>query len=309
MTAPAPGRTIALTAVAMVAFAANSLLCRAALGVPRMDPVSFTALRVVSGAVTLVVLARLARLPRVTQGGSWPSAVALLAYAIGFSLAYTRIPTGVGALLLFGAVQVTMIGHAVVSGARLRPGEWLGLLVALAGLVALTRPGLAAPDAAGALLMASAGVAWGVYTLRGRGAGAPLLVTAGNFALATVPALAAAGLGRAFVPAHWSLSGGLLAVASGAVASGLGYAAWYAALPQLTPQRAALVQLSAPVLAALGGVLLLGEAFSDRLAIAAPLVLGGITMGILTGVPPSRPTSPRPPTTARDDSHPPRPRP
>lgn len=303
MIAPTPGRAAALTSGAMVAFAANSLLCRAALAVPRMDPVTFTAVRIVSGAVMLATLARASGVPRVTRDGSWPSACALCAYALAFSLAYTRIPAGIGALLLFGAVQVTMIGHAVAKGARLRPGEWLGLAVALAGLIVLTRPGLAAPDAPGALLMVSAGVAWGIYTLRGRGAGAPLSVTAGNFVLATLPALIVAGLGRSFAAPHWSLEGSLLAVASGALASGLGYAAWYAALPQLPPQRAALVQLSAPVIAALGGVLFLGEAFSRRLSIAAPLVLGGIALGILTGVPRSRPTSGPPPTTAPGGTH------
>jgi drug/metabolite transporter (DMT)-like permease len=296
-----PGRTVALTAAAMVAFAANSLLCRAALGSPRMDAVSFTALRLVSGAAVLAGLARAAGRGGVARDGSWASAWALFAYALAFSLAYTRIPTGTGALLLFGAVQITMIGHAVATGARLRPGEWLGLAVALVGLVVLTRPGLAAPDALGAALMVSAGVAWGVYTLRGRGAGAPLFVTAGNFVRAAVPALAVVPFAWGLATPRWTPGGAVLAVASGAIASGLGYAAWYAALPHLPPQRAALVQLSAPVLAALGGVLLLGEAFDGRLAMAAPLVLGGIALGILTGVPPSRSRLARPPTRGRGD--------
>jgi drug/metabolite transporter (DMT)-like permease len=287
MAVPPPRRTAALTAAAMVAFAANSLLCRAALVAPRIDAVSFTIVRVASGAAALALLVRArggassAGERRTTaRAGSWPSALALFGYAFGFSLAYTRIPAGIGALLLFGAVQATMIGYALARGGRLRPGEWLGAGLAGLGLVVLTRPGLTAPDAPGALLMVLAGVAWGIYTLRGRGQDDPLGVTTGNFTRAALPAAASALLLLDVAP-HWSWSGVLLAATSGVVASGLGYAIWYAALPGLTPTAAAIVQLSAPLLAAAGGVVLLEETLTLRLGIATPLVLGGIALAIL----------------------------
>jgi drug/metabolite transporter (DMT)-like permease len=263
----------------MVAFAANSLLCRGALGVDRIDAITFTAVRIVSGAVALFGWALLR--DRKVPSGSWVSAGALFGYAIAFSLAYTRIPTGVGALLLFGAVQITMIGYAIATGARLRPGERLGLVVALGGLVVLTRPGLEAPDVLGVALMTLAGVAWGVYTLRGQGQRDPLGVTAGNFALAVIPALGSLFLGHG-VKIHWSQEGLVLAGTSGVLASGCGYAIWYTALPHLTATSAAIVQLSAPLLAAIGGVIILGETASLRLVVATPLLLGGIALAILT---------------------------
>jgi drug/metabolite transporter (DMT)-like permease len=274
-------RTAALAALAMCAFAANSLLCRAALGASAVDPFTFTAVRLASGALMLAGLAR-AGSRRTTPPGAWVSATALFVYAIAFSLAYLSIPAAVGALTLFGAVQATMIGWGLLAGDRPRPREWLGLTLSTAGLVGLALPGLSAPDPLGVALMAAAGAAWGVYSLRGRGAGDPLGVNAANFARGVPMALAAAAAGAASRGLYVSSRGALLAAASGALASGLGYAVWYAALRGLTPTQAAVVQLSVPPLAALGGVVLLGEAVGMRLVACGAAILGGITLALLS---------------------------
>jgi drug/metabolite transporter (DMT)-like permease len=266
----------------MAAFASNSLLCRAALGGEHVDAASFTALRLAGGALALGALARGRGSPRPPAGLAWGSAAALFAYAIGFSLAYTRIPAGTGALLLFASVQLTMIGAGLAAGERPRRLEWTGLLLSLAGLVALARPGLARPDPLGALLMLGAGAAWGVYSLRGRHGGDPVGANAASFARALAPAAAASAVAAALGRAHVDATGLLLALASGAVASGLFYAVWYAALRGLTATSAAIVQLSVPVLAAAGGVALLGEALSPRLVASAGLVLGGIALAVLS---------------------------
>jgi drug/metabolite transporter (DMT)-like permease len=274
-------RTAVFTVLALTGFAANSLLCRAALagGGRLIDAASFTGVRLVSGAIILGLLLRL-REGRY-QGGSWGSALALFAYAAGFSLAYVRLSTGVGALLLFGCVQATMLGTGLVRGERPRPLEWVGLLLALGGLVALTAPGATAPDFVGAALMAGAGVAWGVYSLRGRGSTNPLAATAQNFLLSAPLALAlsAVSVGVQGAP-HATAQGLVLAVASGALASGVGYSLWYAALPHLTATRAAIVQLSVPVLAATGGVLLLGEQVTLRLLGAGAALLCGVLLAL-----------------------------
>ena len=271
-------RNAALTGAALIAFAANSLLCRAALGPGVIDAGSFTAVRLGSGAVVLALLAR----PRSADraGGSWASAAALFAYAIAFSFAYRLIPAGSGALILFGSVQATMIGRELGRGGRPHRREWLGLAVALAGLLALTRPGLHAPDPRGAALMAVAGVAWGAYSLRGRGATRPLAATADNFTR-SVP-LAILPLLLPLAPLRLSVAGVLLAVVSGAIASGLGYVAWYAALRELSASRAAIVQLAVPPLAALGGVLFLGETLEARLLLGGAAILGGIAIALTT---------------------------
>jgi drug/metabolite transporter (DMT)-like permease len=281
MSRPGAGTTAVETAVAMVAFAANSLLCRAALAGGAIDATTFTALRLGAGALALVALAR-AR----TRGGSWTSAAALASYAFLFSIAYLRIPAGIGALALFGAVQTTMLAAGLARGERPRAREWLGLALALAGLVALARPGREAPDALGVAAMAAAGVAWGVYSLRGRGNADALGVNAANFARAAalVPLLAALALGlppgaQAF---HLTPRGAALALVSGAITSGLGYALWYVALRGLTATRAAIVQLAVPPLAALGGVALLGERPTLRLALCGAAILGGVALA-LTG--------------------------
>lgn len=264
----------------MVAFASNSLLCRAALGGHFCDPASFTTLRLTGGAVALSLLARArgASAPPVAPG--WGSAVALFAYAIGFSLAYLRIPAGTGALLLFAAVQVTMIGAGLRGGERPGAREWLGLALSLGGLFALTRPGLAQPDPLGAGLMLGAGAAWGVYSLRGRGTSDPLSSNAASFARGVPLALAASAVGWTIGEPRVTPLGAALALVSGAVASGLGYAIWYAALAGLSATRAAVVQLSVPPLAVAGGVLLLGESLTPRILFASASILGGIALAV-----------------------------
>jgi drug/metabolite transporter (DMT)-like permease len=270
-----------LTALALAAFAGNSLLCRAALAHTDIDPVSFTTLRLLSGAVVLWLIVLMRGGARI-GGGSWLSASALFAYASGFSFAYVHLPTATGALILFGAVQMTMIGHGIWSGERLVKSQIAGLLLACGGLVALLLPGLSAPPLSSATLMLGAGIAWGIYSLRGKNAGDPLKVTAGNFLRATPIAL---GLSLLLIDSV-SLDGAgiLYAVLSGALASGVGYAIWYAALPALKSTSAASLQLSVPVLAALGGIVFLGEAMSVRLILSSAAVIVGIGMAILSGI-------------------------
>lgn len=268
-------RGLLLTATALLAFAANSLLTRAAVGAHLIDPLAFGGIRFASGALLIGLI--VARRPR-PWGGSWAAALALLIYTVPFSLAYRRIGAGVGALLLFGTVQVVMIARGVVSGHRPSLREWAGLLVAVAGLVALVLPGARAPDGPGVLLMIAAGVGWGAYSLLGRGARDPAAATADNFVRMLPASLLLAGYGLSVqVPA---LPGVWLALISGAVASGLGYILWYAALPHLTPSRAAIVQLAVPPIAALGGVLFLGETLSPRLLGCGVAILGGVALAI-----------------------------
>jgi len=264
-------RWAALTALAMTAFAGNSLLCRLALQHTAIDPASFTTVRLLSGALVLWALVRW-RGQR--PAGDWWSAAALFVYAAAFSYAYLSLSAGTGALLLFGAVQATMLGWGLWRGQRLRLGQTAGLVLAMGGLVALLWPGVTAPPAVGALLMLAAGVAWGVYSLRGRGAGDPTAVTAGNFVRAAVLAvpLVLAALPWAQVDA----AGLLWALCSGAVTSGLGYAVWYTALKGLHPTSSASVQLSVPVLTALGGVTFLSEPLTLHLTLCSAAILGGI---------------------------------
>ena len=273
--------TAFLTLVTMLAFAGNSVLCRMALKHTTIDAATFTSIRLVSGAVVLWLIVRFARAGR-TGAGNWWSALALFVYAAGFSLAYVSLSAATGALLLFGSVQATMIGRGIWQGERLARLQWLGLVVAMAGLVGLMLPGLAAPPLLGAALMVLAGAAWGVYSLRGKGAGDPTLVTAGNFWRAAVLALVLSALmqASAVLDASWDAEGLVYAVASGAVTSGLGYALWYSVLPALKATQAATIQLSVPVLAALGGVALLGEVMTDQFVWASVATLGGIALVI-----------------------------
>jgi drug/metabolite transporter (DMT)-like permease len=268
-------RTLLLTALAMTAFAANSLLCRLALGEGAIDAPSFTGLRLASGALVLWLL--LAKRTGVRLIRPNPkAAVMLFAYAAAFSFAYLDLDAGVGALILFGAVQLTMVTAGLIAGEASPPLTWTGLGMSLGGLVYLVSPGLTAPPLTGAALMALAGVAWGFYSLSGRGVSDPLQATAGNF-VGAVPLgvlLCLPFLGAL----HLSTAGVLLAIASGALASGLGYVIWFAALRGLSASAAASVQLSVPLLAACGGVLWLGETFTWRLAIASVLILGGIAL-------------------------------
>ena len=273
-----PARIFVLTSLAMIAFACNSLLCRLALKHTPIDPASFTTIRLVSGAAVLWLVVRMHRGSH-TGSGNWQSALALFAYAAGFSFAYVSLPASMGALLLFGAVQATMIGHAIWSGERMRRLQLVGLGIALGGLVGLLSPGLSAPPLLGSLLMLSAGVAWGIYSLRGKGMGDPIRVTAGNFLRA---ALITAVLSVfMFRNATLDSAGAWYAILSGALASGLGYAIWYTALPALKATNAATVQLSVPVLAALGGIAFLGEAVTLRLVLASVAILGGIALIIM----------------------------
>jgi drug/metabolite transporter (DMT)-like permease len=279
-------RTVALTALALAAFAGNSLLCRAALRDTPIDAATFTAIRIASGALTLWLIVRFRGSPA-RRDGDWPSAVALFVYAAAFSFAYLSLTAATGALLLFGAVQATMIGTGLSRGEKLSTTQWLGLLVAAAGLLGLLLPGLTAPPLGGALLMMAAGVAWGVYSLRGRmpvmAAVDPTLTTAGNFARAAPLAIALPGFALLWAPevVRYDTAGAGYALASGAVTSGLGYAIWYAALKGLRATSAATVQLSVPVLTALAGVVLLAEPLTPRVVLASVAVLGGIALVVL----------------------------
>ena len=271
-------RIAVLTSLAMIAFASNSLLCRVALKHTGIDAASFTTIRLISGALVLWLIIRISHKTGSGQG-NWFSALALFVYAAGFSYAYVNLPASTGALLLFGAVQATMIGQGIRAGERLNRLQITGFLLALAGLVGLLSPGLSAPPLSGSLLMLTAGIAWGVYSLRGKGAGDPLKVTAGNFARA-VPLAAVLSL-LMHEGASVDSAGFWYAVLSGAAASGAGYAIWYSALPALKVTTAATVQLSVPVLTALGGIAFLGESLSLRLVLASVAILGGIGLVIL----------------------------
>ena len=271
-----------LVCAALAAFAGNSVLCRLALRDGALDAWSFTALRILSGAALLApVLLR--RTP--DSGAAWrPAAgLALLTYALAFSFAYQSLPAGTGALILFGAVQTTMLAAGLLRGERLNARKAAGIATALAGVFVLLFPGLTAPDPLGAALMTAAGIAWGAYSLMGRHARRPVEATAKNFALAAAccaPLLFFGNTGRA-----WSLAGVLFAVASGTLTSACGYVLWYAALPSMKATNAAVVQLAVPVLAACAGALLLGELPDRRLVLAAGLTLGGIAAVITARAP------------------------
>lgn len=268
------------TICTLVAFAANSLLCRMALGGHLIDPVSFTTLRLVSGAVALMPIARLLDEPEQTPKtrGSWVSGFALFAYAAAFSLAYVSLSAGIGALILFGSVQITMVVAALKSGESFGPAQWLGSVVAMGGLITLVMPGISAPSPLGALLMCAAGIAWGMYSIRGKGVPAPIAMTAGNFARAAPMAVIASVVAVSRI--HMEPLGILLALISGIVTSGLGYVLWYQALRSLTISQASIVQLIVPVLAAFGGIVFLAEQISVRLITASVLILGGIALAV-----------------------------
>ena len=274
---PVTPRTVALTFFTLIAFASNSVLCRLALAPGLIGAGTFTGVRLLSGAMMLMLLVALRGRATAVQG-SWGSAVALFAYAAPFSFAYLRIPAGVGALVLFGTVQATMIGSDLLKGKRLRSTELAGLILAVSGLTVLTLPGVSAPDPAGVGLMVVAGVAWGIYSLRGRAAIDPLKSTATNFSRSLLFAMP---LGIASLRYEtFTLPGVSYAIASGAMASGLGYALWYTALRGLTATQAGIVQLLVPALAAIGGILLLGESVSVRLLFAGLTILAGVALAV-----------------------------
>jgi len=297
-----PTRIFILTLVAMIAFAGNSLLCRLALKQTSIDAASFTFVRIFSGAAALWLIMKIRRRLMVDrtasplvdtssdsslvtghlslpQAGNWPSALALFAYAAAFSFAYNSLSAGTGALLLFGAVQATMIFWGLRKGERLHAIQIVGLVLAVGGLVVLLFPGLSAPPLSGSILMIGAGLAWGIYSLRGKAEKNPASATAGNF-LRAVPFAAVVSI----ILLPWARVDSLgisYAVLSGAIASGVGYTIWYTALSGLKAASAATVQLSVPVLAATGGILLLGEPITLRFVFAAIAVLGGIALVVI----------------------------
>ncbi len=277
---PTHMRTAFCTVLALAAFAANSILCRLALQGPAIDAASFTTVRLFSGALVLYVFSSLtSRWSSPGPQGSWSAASLLFLYAAAFSFAYLSLSAGTGALILFAAVQLTMILAALLTGERPARLEWMGLVAALTGLVYLVSPGLSAPSPAGSVLMGLAGISWGLYSLLGKAVQDPIRVTTGNFARAVPFTFLASAV--TFRSLELSGRGVLLAVVSGALTSGLGYVIWYAALPGLSATRAATVQLSVPVLAAVGGVLFLFEPVKFRLLSSATLILGGIGLSLL----------------------------
>jgi len=265
-------RTIGMTALAMVAFAGNSVLCRMALGAGAIDAASFATVRIASGGLVLALLLLWRR--RKPARADWRTVAGLFAYVAFFSFAYMTLTTGTGALILFGAVQLTMFGVALRAGDRFSGASWAGLILAFGGLVYLVSPGLTAPDPLGATLMAIAGIAWGAYSLLGRGTADPLAATASNF-IFCIPLVALVSL--VFLQdLHLTTQGVLLAILSGGVTSGIGYAIWYEALKGLSAMQAATVQLSVPAIAAIGGVWLLAESVTLRLVLASLATLGGV---------------------------------
>lgn len=273
------GRTLLITAFALLMFAANSVLCRMALGAGTVDAASFSSIRLASGAAMLLLIVLSRDRGKIDRGGDWSSAFWLFLYAVPFSFAYLGLTAGTGALILFGSVQTTMLLLAWRSGERPSRAQWTGLLIALGGLVYLVSPGLSAPPAWNAAWMAVAGASWGIYTLRGRNGGDALLRTTGNFvrAVPMVTVVSAVTWSQANITA----TGAVLAVISGSLASALGYVAWYMALKHLTATKASTLQLSVPVIAALGGAVLLAESLTLRLVLASTLVLGGVALTLI----------------------------
>lgn len=271
-------RIAILTVLTLLAFAANSILCRLALANHAIDAASFTLIRLASGAAVLAILSYLIWRKASWGSGSWLSGALLFTYAIAFSFAYLNLPAGTGGLILFGCVQLTMIGTGIYRGERPTAMEWIGLIVAQIGLIVLVAPGLHAPSPVAALLMACAGAAWGLYSLRGRSAKNPALATGDNFVRSVPFALAVAVV--AFQQAHFSASGVALAATSGAVTSGLGYVWWYSVLPHLTATRAAITQLAVPALVAIEGVLFLSEQVHLRFVLASAMMLGGVALAV-----------------------------
>jgi drug/metabolite transporter (DMT)-like permease len=271
-------RTFLLTALALIAFAGNSLLCRLALKQTAIDPATFSTVRIIAGALALWLLLHL-RPGASRVSGTWTAAAALATYVLAFSFAYVSLTAGTGALVLFGSVQATMIGYGIWKGERLRGRTLAGLVLALGGLLGLVLPGLSAPPLLGCTLMLAAGVAWGVYSLRGRGTADPLGATTGNFMRGVVPVVLVSLL--TLSSAKPDLHGMLYAVLSGAITSGIGYAIWYMALRHLSVTSAGTAQLMVPVIAALGGVVLLGEPLTLRLVMAGTAILGGVALVVI----------------------------
>ncbi len=272
------GRVLFLTIVSLLAFAGNSVLCRLALKETAIDPATFTFVRIASGAALLWIVATTRKTSGASQGG-WFSAMALFLYAAGFSFAYTQLPAGSGALLLFGAVQATMMIWGLLRGEKLQARAAIGFALALCGLVALSWPGVSTPPLFASFSMLIAGIAWGAYSLRGRSISNPLQATAGNFLRAVPLAILLTAL--LWSRLNFDRTGILLAIASGAVTSGLGYVIWYAVVPELGAIRASIVQLNVPVIAAVAGIAFLKEMLSMRVSLAAAAILGGVALALV----------------------------
>ena len=273
-------KTLTFTGLALIAFAANSVLSRMALGEHTIDAASYTIVRLASGALILLLILTIQKKKSLSHtGGSWFASSMLFLYAITFSFAYITLGVGIGALILFGSVQITMILLSILSGNRLHISEWVGVLIAFAGFVYLILPGVTTPSAVGFLLMTVAGIAWGIYTLKGRGSKNPLRDTAFNF-IRTLPFIIILAT-ITYSNAKYSPFGILLAALSGAIASGIGYTIWYSALGGLSVSQAAVVQLSVPIIAALGGVMFVSEVITLRLTVSTILILGGILLVVL----------------------------
>ncbi len=273
-------KTIIFTILALIAFAANSVLCRLALGEKTIDPASFTSIRLLSGAIVLLLILQFNRKKKSSSTkGSWTASIMLFLYAAAFSFAYITLDTGTGALILFAAVQITMILVSLISGNKLHATEWIGLTIAFFGFVYLVLPGIRTPSLAGFSLMTIAGIGWGIYTIKGQGSVNPLSDTAYNFSRSILLVLILFVI--AFHFTHVSSKGILLAMFSGGITSGIGYTIWYMALGGLSITQAAVVQLFVPVIAALGGVVFVSEKISLRFVLAALLILGGILMVVL----------------------------
>jgi drug/metabolite transporter (DMT)-like permease len=280
--------TSLLTVLALIAFAANSVLCRLALGGEAIDASSFTAIRLLSGAITLFIILSIKGSIKesnkrgnkgASSKGSWTASFALFIYAIAFSYAYLSVDTGTGALILFGSVQITMIMLSLIAGTRLHLIEWSGVMLAFSGFIYLILPNITTPSMNGFILMTVSGISWGIYTLKGRGSKNPLMDTSYNF-LRTIP-LVAILVVLTLHYMHYSVEGVILALVSGAITSGVGYTIWYIALGGLSSTQAAVIQLSVPVIAAIGGVLFVSEEITMRLIVSATVVLTGILMVIL----------------------------
>lgn len=272
-------KTIVFTTCALIAFAANSVLCRLALGDETIDAASFTIIRLLSGAITLLLIMKLGSSTTASSKGSWTAAFMLFLYAASFSYAYITLDTGTGALILFGTVQITIILITIFTGGRLSTIEWTGAFIAFSGFVYLVLPNVSTPSFSGFVLMTISGIGWGVYTLKGRESQNPLADTTKNFTL-TIPLVVVLAL-VTFQTVQITADGVLLAIASGAIASGMGYTIWYSALGGLSAIQSSIVQLLVPVFAAFGGVIFVSETISLRLIISALLILGGILIVVL----------------------------
>ncbi|CAA6820193.1 MAG: Permease of the drug/metabolite transporter (DMT) superfamily [uncultured Thiotrichaceae bacterium] len=274
-------KTIILTGLALIAFAANSVLCRLALDNEAIDAASFTVIRLLSGTIVLLLIISITtqNTTGTSRKGSWTASFMLFLYAATFSYAYISLDTGTGALILFGSVQITMILLSLISGTRLHLLEWAGVVIAFVGFIYLILPGVSTPSFVGFILMTVAGIAWGIYTLQGRSSKNPLMDTAYNF-LRTTPLVVLLAL-FTLNSMNYSYEGIVLALLSGGITSGIGYTIWYVALGGLSSTQAAVLQLSVPVIAALGGVIFVSEAITFRLTISTALLLGGILIVVL----------------------------